>query len=135
MTGETFDGGFDQRHTLSVFGRYRLSDRMSINTRWRYGSNRPITGYIERHADGQHFVNATRNAARLPVYARLDARVDRTYRWANRRLTLFGEVANITSRENLRQIPPFVDFRTGQAFDLFRTMFPVVASVGATLEF
>ena len=135
LTGERFDGDFDQRHTISLVGRYRLSDRMSINTRWRYGSNRPMTGYIERHEDGQYFVGASRNAARVPTYARWDARVDRTYRWSNRRLTVFGEVANILNRENLRQIPPFVDFRTGQAFDLFRTMFPIVPSVGATLEF
>ena len=31
VTGETFDGDFDQRHTLSVFGRYRISDRTSVN--------------------------------------------------------------------------------------------------------
>jgi hypothetical protein len=41
VTGETFDGDFDQRHTASVFAHCRLSSRMSISSRWRYGSNRP----------------------------------------------------------------------------------------------
>jgi hypothetical protein len=52
-----------------------------------------------------------------------------------RRLTLFGEVANVLNRENFRQVPPFVDFRSGQAFEPFQSMFPILPSVGATLEF
>jgi hypothetical protein len=65
----------------------------------------------------------------------VDARIDRRYRWGSRHVTLFGEVANILNGDNVRQIPPFVDFRTGKAVGLFRPMFPLVPSVGATLEF
>jgi hypothetical protein len=135
VTGETFDGDFDQRHTLSLFGRYRLSDRMSVNARWRFGSNRPIVGYIDRKPDGQFFVDSARNATSVPVFSRLDARVDRTYWWSSRRLTLFAEVANLLNRENFRQVPPSVDSRSGQVFGPLRSMFPIVPSIGATLEF
>ena len=135
VTGATFDGDFDQRHTVSVFGRYRISERMSVNTRWRYGSNRPIAGFIEQRANGLFFVSATRNAARVPAYSRLDVRVDRTYDWGSRRVTLFGEVANLLNRENFRQNPPGIDFRSGRAFGPLQPMFPIVPSIGATLEF
>ena len=135
VTGQTFDGDFDQRHTISLFGRYRISDRMSVNARWRFGSNRPITGYIDRAPDGEFAVGSVRNATRLPAYSRLDARMDRTYAWRSRRLTLFAEVANVLNRENFRQVPPSIDARTGFVYDPLRTMFPIVPSVGATLEF
>lgn len=135
VTGETFDGDFDQRHTVTLFGRYRISDRMSANTRFRYGSNRPLLGYFERRTAGQFFVGTARNTTRVPAYARLDVRADRTYRWGTRRLTLFGEVTNLLGRENLRQVPPFVSTRTGQVFGQFDTMFPRIPSVGMTIEF
>lgn len=134
VTGEAFDGAFDQRHTLSLFGRYRMSDRMSVNARWRFGSNRPITGYTEGRPDGRFFVGTARNSTPVPAYSRLDMRVDR-YRWGSRRLTLFGEVANLLNRENFRQVPPVVDFRSGQAFEPLQSMFPLLPSIGGTLEF
>lgn len=135
VTGETFDGDYDQRHTLSLFGRYRVSDRMSVNARWRFGSNRPITGYIEGRPDGRYFVTTARNSTRVPAYSRLDMRIDRIYWWGSRRLTLFAEVANLLNRENFRQVPPVVEFRSGQAFGPLKSMFPILPSIGATLEF
>lgn len=135
VTGERFDGDFDQRHTLSLFGRYRISERTSVNSRWRFGSNRPIAGYLERLSAGRFFVGRARNAARAPVYSRWDARVDYTYRWGSRRVTVFGEVANLLNRENFRQVPPIVVFETRQAFEPLQSMFPILPSIGATLEF
>jgi hypothetical protein len=134
VTGESFDGDFDQRHTVAVFGRYLVSDRMSVNARWRFGSNRPIAGYIERRTGGAFFVGPARNALRVPAYSRLDARFDRTYQWGARRLTLFAEVINVLNRENLRQVPPGID-GSGRVYDPLNTMFPIVPSVGVTLEF
>jgi hypothetical protein len=62
-------------------------------------------------------------------------RADRTYQWGGRRLTLIGEVINVLNRENLRQVPPGIDRRTGRAFEPLDVMFPIVPSVGVTLEF
>ena len=45
-TGEEFWGDADQRHTLSLYGNYRLSSRASVSARYRYGSNYPMVGYI-----------------------------------------------------------------------------------------
>ena len=135
VTGERFDGDYDQRHTLSLFGRYWLSDRTSVNARWRFGSNLPIAGYLEGQSDGRYFVTADRNSSRVPAYSRLDVRVDRTYQWGSRRVTLFAEVANLLNRQNVRQVPPFIDFQSRQAFEPLQKMFPFLPSIGATLEF
>jgi hypothetical protein len=136
VTGERFDGDYDQRHTLNLFGAYRLTDRMSVNARYRYGSNRPIAGYIDTVPPDDHvFVGSQRNALRVPVYSRLDLRGDRTYRLGGCRLTLFFEIANLLNRENFRQVPQSIDGRTGQVFTSLGTLFPIVPSIGATLEF
>ena len=45
-TGESFWADADQRHTLSLYGNYRLSSRASVSARYRYGSNYPVVGYI-----------------------------------------------------------------------------------------
>lgn len=134
-TGERFDGDFDQRHTLTAFARYVVSERMSVNARWRFGSNRPIAGYLDERPGDLFFVSAVRNGARVPVYSRLDARFDRTYQWSRRRLTLFAEVINVLNRENVRPVVPGINTRTGQAFGPLDPMFPIVPSVGVTLEF
>jgi hypothetical protein len=134
-TGERFDGNFDQRHTLTAFARYVLSERMSVNARWRFGSNRPIPGYLDQRPGDLFFVGSTRNQLRVPAYSRLDARFDRTYQWSRRRLTLFAEVINVLNRENVRPVVPGINTRTGQAFDPLDPMFPIVPSVGLTIEF
>ena len=72
---------------------------------------------------------------RKPVLVGLDVRVDRTYQWGSRRVTLFAEVANLLDRQNVRQVPPFIDFQSRQAFEPFKKMFPLLPSIGAALEF
>jgi hypothetical protein len=134
-TGMRFDGDEDQRHTLGLFGRYRVSSRTSVNARWRFGTNRPFAGYLDGPSGGPYEVTSSRNALRVPVYSRVDARVDHTYLRGRARVTLFAEVANLLTRENVRQVPPFIDFQSGQAFGLFQPMFPLLPSLGATLEF
>ena len=106
-TGETFWGDADQRHTLSLYGSYRLSSRTSVSARYRYGSNYPVTGYIGLPSprlgqppvvDGQPVflgLATERNTLRLPPYSRLDVRADRAFTWSGRRLVVFVEVANV----------------------------------------
>ncbi len=134
MSGERFWGDLDQRHTLNLYGFYRMSDRTSLTGKLRLGSNFPVPGYyIER--DGQYFVTGLKNGLRLPLYARLDLRANRTFNWPRKRLTLFAEVMNLFNRDNQRFDPPSIDSRTGRATGLFRTMIPIVPSAGVLLEF
>jgi hypothetical protein len=91
-------------------------------------------GYWEQRGENT-FVSATRNGLRVPVYARLDVRANRTFNYRRRRLTLFAEVLNAFARDNVRMTPPGINVRTRQAFGLFETMIPLMPSAGILLEF
>jgi hypothetical protein len=144
---EAFWADFDQRHSLSLFGRYALSNRTSLGAKFRYGSNYPLIGYIGQQASSPaapplfggvrplfYQLVESRNTLRLPAYARLDVRADRTFTWSSRRVTLFGEVANALNHRNLRNVPYGVD-PTGRVFDPTDTLLPILPSAGLVIEF
>jgi hypothetical protein len=141
VTGEEFSADFDQRHTLNMYGVYRLSDRMSFSSRFRAGSNFPTPGYFESRtttAPGQppaYFLSTARNNVRVPVYSRLDVRANRTFSWRAARLTAFAEVLNVYARENVRAASPRINGITHQVFGLFDSMFPLIPSAGLAVEF
>jgi hypothetical protein len=134
LSGETFWGDLDQRHTFNVYAHYRWSDRSSVAGKLRMGSNFPVPGYYAER-DGEYFVVDRRNDARLPIYARLDVRVNRTFNWSRKRLTLFAEVINVLNRDNLRFDPPSINATTRRATGLFETMLPILPSAGVLIEF
>jgi outer membrane receptor protein involved in Fe transport len=134
VTGEWFWGDLDQRHTFNVYGLYRVSPRTSISGKLRVGSNFPAPGYYV-HDGGRYFLDDVRNEVRLPSFARLDLRANRTFNWSERRLTLFVEVINVLDRENVRYHPPSIDGRTFEARRLFESLLPVVPSAGILIEF
>ena len=145
-TGEEFWADADQRHTLSLYGNYRLSSRSSLSARYRYGSNYPIIGYIGEPSpalgnnpviDGQplfYTLSGQRNTVRLPEYSRLDLRADRTFNWSGRRFVVFVDVANIFNRTNLRNQEYSVD-RAGRVFGTTESLMPIVPSGGFVIEF
>jgi hypothetical protein len=145
-TGEQFWSDADQRHTLSLYGNYRLSSRSSVSTRYRYGSNYPMVGYIGEPSpalgnvpvvDGRplfYGLSQERNTLRLPAYSRLDIRADRAFNWSGRRLVLFVDVANIVNHTNLRNSSYFVD-RAGRVFNTTESLMPIVPSGGFVIEF
>jgi hypothetical protein len=145
QTAEEFWADADQRHTLSLYGNYRLSNRMSINAKYRYGSNYPLLGYLGElntplggTFDGGGnpiYAYATRrNTLRLPAYSRLDLRGDRTFNWSGRRLVVFVEVANTLNHDNRRNAPYGVD-RAGRIFNATDPLMPIVPSAGFIVEF
>jgi len=134
LSGESFWGDFDQRHTVNVYGNYRVNDRYSLGARYRYGSNFPVTGYW-RTSGGDYFLGTERNTVRVPYYSRLDVRANRTFTWERKRLTLYLEGINVLNRENVRFAGPTIDRRTLHATNVFETMLPVLPSIGVLLEF
>src|SRR5262249_57909910 len=96
QTGESFWADADQRHTLTLYLNYRLSSRASVSTRYRYGSNYPLVGYIgepkaslgpDQIVDGHPIflgLSSERNTLRLPAYSRLDVRADPPFNSARR---------------------------------------------------
>lgn len=147
VSGETFFSDFDQRHTFSAYALYRLTNRLSLGAKFRYGSNFPITGYVgEQRFDPDApplfggvrplFFTLTdvRNTQRLPAYTRLDVRADRAITWAGRRVMLFVEVANMLNRRNERNVPYSIGPR-GQVFGVTDSLLPIVPSAGLVIEF
>jgi hypothetical protein len=134
VSGETYWGDADQRHTMNAYALYRYSERASFVAKLRIGSNFPIPGYYASR-DGMYFVTDVRNTARLPVYSRLDLRANRTFNWSRRRLTLFAEIINVLNRDNMRFIPPGVNVTTRTTSRPFDSMLPIVPSVGILIEF
>ena len=134
VTGETFWGDNDQRHTMNAYAMYRHSDRLNFVGKLRLGSNFPIPGYYAE-SNGTYFLTDVRNTERLPMYGRLDLRANRAFNWSRRRLTLFAEVINVLNRENVRFDPPGVNLTTRVVSNPFDSMLPIVPSVGFLIEF
>ena len=134
VTSEAFWGDLDQRHTLNAYAFYRFSPRFSASAKYRSGSNFPIPGYFAREGES-YVVGEERNALRLPVYGRLDLRANRTFSWSRRRLTLFAEVINVLSQDNVRFSPPRIDTATRQVTRLFDSLVPIIPSAGILIEF
>jgi hypothetical protein len=133
-SGETFWSDYDQRHTVNLYGTYRVSDRFSISARFRLGSNFPATGYWDQQ-DGVHYAGAERNTLRVPAYARADVRANRAFTWDRTRLTLFVEAINVANRANARFAQPSVNRQTFVATGLYENMVPLIPAIGMLLEF
>jgi hypothetical protein len=134
VTGETFAGDFEQRHTFNLLARYAHSPRTALSAKLRVGSNLPLAGYYEWR-DGDYYISEQRNRERLATYARLDLRANRTFNYRRTRLTLFLEVLNATGHDNRGPAGARVDPRTGRAWGLSEDLMPLVPSAGVLVEF
>jgi hypothetical protein len=132
-TGESFDGDFDQRHTINLFIEERLSYRTAVSVKVRTGSGAPLPGYFRGSTDDL-FVSDVRNRVRLPTYLRIDARANRTYTFNRRRLTLFLEVINLSGRRNLGLADGSVRSNF-QAVNYTERLIPWLPSIGVLIEF
>jgi hypothetical protein len=122
ISGLTFVSDYDQAHTLSAYGGYRLTSTLNLSGQWRYGSGMPRIGSSTE--DGRFEVYPNRNTQRLPAYSRVDLRVNKAYDFKRAKLTLSGEIINLFGRENYRQN----GYRRNK-------MLPFLPSVGASIEF
>jgi hypothetical protein len=93
----------------------------------------PLAGYFDEAGDGLRLA-AVRNRVRLPVYARLDLRITRTFTSERRRFTVFAEVMNVLSRRNVGQAPASVR-PTLEVTGYAERLMPFVPSVGLLVEF
>lgn len=100
ISGQHFYADFDQRHTINLFGSYRLRPTVNLSLRYIGGSGFPIVGFLEG-SENNFRLAAQRNQTRLPFYQRTDLRLNKT--WAKRRAqyTLYFEAVNLTNRRNL----------------------------------
>jgi hypothetical protein len=145
VSAETFDGDFDQRHAFNAYGVYRLTDRTSLALKFRTSSNFPVRGYFEElpataatpvpdDQPSRYGLSSSRNVARLPAYARLDLRANRTWTFDRSRLTAYIELTNVGGRTNWRTgnggIRP-----NGEIVGLLDPLVPFLPSAGLLWEF
>lgn len=96
---------FDQPHILTVLGTWRLSPAWSAGARFRLVSGNPDTPVERSVLDSTSGtfvpVYGAVNSSRLPAFAQLDLRVDRTWTYRTWKLALYLDVQNATNRGNV----------------------------------
>jgi len=134
-SGLRFDGDFDQRHTLTVFGTCRISHTLNLSTKYRYRSGFPVAGFYESRAGGV-FLSSERNRYRPESYSRWDVRANKAFIFERWRLTLYGEVINLLNRTHTRYTGlDELDTRTRRVVLESDTLFPFLPTAGLTVEF
>jgi hypothetical protein len=131
---ETFAADFDQRHTINATGLVTLPWKTRAGVTFRGGTNFPIPGYLVARG-GRLFAGHQRNQARLPAYARLDLRAERTFDLGERRFALFAEALNVLNHANVGLADGVITRDTGEAVGFTERLFPRVMTAGLRLEF
>ena len=134
VTRDRFPSDYDQRHTINLYGGYRIKPTVNLSGKISYGSAFPIPGYLQQVGTLYYLTNV-RNQLRMPAYFRSDLRVNKSWTKDKWKLTLFGEVINITNRTNY-VFDSFNGYnsRTNQAFLTLDTTFPILPSAGIVFE-
>ncbi|MBI5006088.1 MAG: TonB-dependent receptor [Nitrosomonadales bacterium] len=105
VTGEAFRFQYDQPVNTTLVGAYKLSEAWSFGMKWNYHSGTPYTpilGTSGTYPDGRPIpVYAGVNSGTLPVYHRLDLRVDRNYVFDRWKLSTYFELNNVYQRKNV----------------------------------
>lgn len=137
-----FNSGFyyatleDQRHTLNIFAMYRVRPSLNLSGKFLYGSGFPIpSGTFVELGNGQ-FVATGINNERLGTYARMDVRTDKDWAFQKWKLTLYGEVLNLTNHYNGRfAYESGIDPTTGRALVKTLQGLPITPTAGLVFQF
>jgi hypothetical protein len=129
-----FPADFDQRHTANFYGGYRVRPSVNLSARWTYGSGFPMPGYIQQ-VGSAYFLTSVRNQLRVAPYSRVDFRANKAWTRDRWKVTLYGEVVNLTNRNNyvFENLNSF-NSRTGQVSLTQDKMFPILPSAGVVFE-
>lgn len=105
VTGGAFRFQFDQPVNATLVGTYKFADRWSFGAKWNYHSGTPYTpinGTSGTYPDGRPIpAYAAVNSGTLPVYHRLDLRLDRNYVFDRWKLNTYFELNNVYQRKNV----------------------------------
>lgn len=138
QTGLSFISDTDQRHTVNVYGSYRFNETWNLSSEWRYGSGQPVPGFYRQtgtQVGTGYFLSNERNTTRLPAYSRVDVRLNKAFLFRNWKLTLNGEVINVTNRNNLRYAGFDGYGFDGRVFGQLDRVLPILPSAGVVVEF
>jgi len=129
-----YPSDYDQRHTVNIFASYRVRPSVNLSVKWMYGSGFPIPGFL-RMQNGQYYLAGARNQLRFDPYQRLDWRINKSWTKNRYKMTLYGEVINLTNRSNYR-FDSFNSFnaKTGLVSLSLDKLFPILPSAGIVFE-
>ncbi|MCB1756354.1 MAG: TonB-dependent receptor [Gammaproteobacteria bacterium] len=107
LTGDSFAFDYDQPVNATLVGKYRFSRKWSLGGKLWMHSGAPYTPVIGATPDEQisglyNPQYAEVNSKRLPLYSRLDMRVDRTFRRVgHKQISAYLEVLNLLDARNV----------------------------------
>ncbi|MBA3974152.1 MAG: hypothetical protein C0504_08055 [Candidatus Solibacter sp.] len=132
----SFPSDWDQRHGVNTYLSFRLTPSVNLSTRYTYGSNFPVPGFLRAGANGTYFLDSRRNQVRMSAYHRADVRINKSFQWGKWRGTFFAEVMNLSNHGNFIY-DSFGGFnsQTRQAFPRFDKLFPIIPAAGVMFEF
>jgi hypothetical protein len=132
IQGSTAAG--DQRHTINIFGNYRLSPSINLSAKYAYGSGFPFPSSVTETINGV-LVTTAINTTRLPQYQRLDIRMDKSWVFSRWKMTLHVEGLNMTNHDNPRLIDSVFDPIRNTLSPIFGKGLPIVPTAGMVFEF
>jgi hypothetical protein len=126
----------DQRHTLNVFASYRVTSTVNLSAKWLYGSGFPVTAGLSFEPVGGVLVPFRVTQPRLGPFQRLDLRADKSWAFIRWKMTLYGELLNVTNHNNPRLISAeVINPATGQAVIRTDKGLPITPTAGLAFEF
>jgi hypothetical protein len=124
----------DQRNSLQVFAMYRLKPTVNLSGKFLYGSGFPVSTGIFIPV-GTSYQQVGSQTLRFP-YQRFDVRADKDWVFAHWKLTLYGEVLNLTNHYNSRFVySSVIDPNTGKAQVKTLEGLPVTPTAGIGFQF
>ncbi|MCX8050811.1 MAG: TonB-dependent receptor [Chlorobi bacterium] len=152
---------FDRRHTLSIVGGYRISEKLDVSFTFTYGSGfpwtypvgiRPRIVQVRDTVTGQTVAKldtdwrgvvfdvdrgglANINRGRLPDYHRLDVRVTTYTDWFGWKWSWYLDIINVYNRQNVVGVFYRVDRETLQLVERRSTMLPILPTIGFSVTF
>jgi hypothetical protein len=106
-TGETQAFNYDRPVIVNLVANYKINDSWNVGFKWKAQSGAlytPIVGLTPSTTQSgiENPVYGELNSERLPVYHRLDMRIERVgnYTWGS--ISLFADILNVYGQENIQ---------------------------------
>lgn len=84
-----------QRHTVNVFGAYRVTPTINVSGKWLYGSGFALSRLTFQPVAGGVAVPTAVALAPFQSFQRLDLRAAKSWAFSRSKMTLYGEVLNV----------------------------------------
>jgi TonB family protein len=99
---------FDQRHVLNAVASYNLDSGWEFGARFQLSTGRPSTplagSTFDVDRNGYDFLPGESRSERMPLFHKLDVRVDKTWLYNNWSLGLYLDIQNLFNVDNVEAI-------------------------------